>query len=74
MNVPSLPSFARAATAAALLLAATGTAQAQGIRFEPCPENGDLQCGELVVPVDYDAPHGRRVGLAVVRAKAADPT
>jgi pimeloyl-ACP methyl ester carboxylesterase len=73
MNVPSLSSLARAASAAALLLAAAGAAHAQGIRFEPCPENRDLDCGTLDVPVDYDAPDGKHVGLAVVRAKALDP-
>lgn len=73
MKVPSTSSFARAASAAALLLAAAGTVRAQGIRFLPCPENADLQCGTLEVPVDYGAPAGKQVGLAVVRAQAADP-
>jgi pimeloyl-ACP methyl ester carboxylesterase len=73
MKVLLPSSFARAATAAALLLAAAGAARAQGIRFEPCPENAGLECGQLEVPVDYSAPQGKRVGLAVVRAKAADP-
>lgn len=73
MNAPSFSSLARAASAAALVLAAAGAAQAQGLRFEPCPENADLDCGTLEVPVDHDAPDGKRVGLAVVRAKAALP-
>ena len=55
MNVPSLSSFARAASAAALLLARRrAAAHAQSIRFTPCPENAALDCGTLEVPVDYD--------------------
>jgi pimeloyl-ACP methyl ester carboxylesterase len=73
MRVPSPSSFARAATAAALLLAAAGNTRAQGIRFQPCPENPSLECGTLEVPVDHEAPLGKQVGLAVIRAKAADP-
>jgi pimeloyl-ACP methyl ester carboxylesterase len=72
MNVPSLSSFARAASAAALLLAADA-ASAQAIRFEPCPEKASLDCATLEVPIDYDRLDGKHVGLAVVRARAADP-
>jgi pimeloyl-ACP methyl ester carboxylesterase len=73
MNVPYLSSLARAASAAAIILGACAAAQAQPIRFEPCPENAALDCATLDVPVDYDAPDGKHVGLAVVRARAADP-
>ncbi|MET0553110.1 MAG: alpha/beta fold hydrolase [Vicinamibacteria bacterium] len=73
MNVPSLSSFARAVSAAALLLAAADAASAQPLRFAPCPENASLDCATLEVPVDYDVADGKSVGLAVVRARAADP-
>lgn len=44
-----------------------------GIQFAPCAENPSLECGTLTVPVDYRKPHGEAFGMAVIRAKAADP-
>lgn len=44
------------------------------LQFAPCPENAALECGTLNVPVDYRQPHGEKVGLAVIRAKALDPS
>jgi pimeloyl-ACP methyl ester carboxylesterase len=43
------------------------------LKFNPCQENASLDCGTLVVPVDYDKPHGEKVGIAVIRAKATNP-
>jgi pimeloyl-ACP methyl ester carboxylesterase len=46
------------------------------IKFAPCPENpgaAGVECGKLVVPVDYDKPNGESVGVAVIRAKATGP-
>lgn len=73
MNVPFLPSVLSTAAAVALLTLAAGVAQAEPIRFTPCPENTSLECGTLSVPLDHRLPLGRQVPLAVVRAKAADP-
>lgn len=44
------------------------------LQFAPCPENAALECGTLNVPVDYRQPQGEKVGLAVIRAKALDPS
>jgi pimeloyl-ACP methyl ester carboxylesterase len=44
-----------------------------GIKFTPCPENASLDCGTLVVPVDYAKPYGDRAGIAVIRARATKP-
>jgi len=35
--------------------------------------NGDLQCGTLVVPLDYARPDGATIGMAVARHRAQDP-
>lgn len=43
------------------------------IKFAPCPENPQLECGTLNLPVDYRKPHGETFGMAVIRAKATDP-
>jgi pimeloyl-ACP methyl ester carboxylesterase len=43
------------------------------LKFGPCSENSNLECGTLAVPVDYKRPHGEKVGIAVIRAKATNP-
>ena len=39
--------------------------------WSPC--NGDLQCGTLVVPLDYAQPDGPTIPIAVARHPAEDP-
>ncbi len=39
--------------------------------WTPC--NGDLQCGTLVVPLDYADPNGPTIPIAVARHPAEDP-
>ena len=39
--------------------------------WSPC--NGDLQCGTLVVPLDYADPSGPTIPIAVARHPAEDP-
>jgi pimeloyl-ACP methyl ester carboxylesterase len=41
------------------------------IAWSPC--NGDLQCGTLVVPLDYADPSGPTISIAVARHPAEDP-
>ena len=41
------------------------------ISWSPC--NGDLQCGTLVVPLDYADPGGPTIPIAVARHPAEDP-
>ncbi|MFJ6987277.1 MULTISPECIES: alpha/beta hydrolase [unclassified Streptomyces] len=58
-----------AATAAARPVADT-------LRWGVCPEDvaaPRLECATLKVPLDYRAPHGRQIDLAVSRLAAADP-
>ncbi|MBP2471211.1 pimeloyl-ACP methyl ester carboxylesterase [Crossiella equi] len=59
--------------------ALTGTAQAaapSGVRWGPCPADvpfPGLECGTLDVPLDYRAPDGRRIQLAVSRLASKNP-
>ena len=38
--------------------------------FAPCAEDPELECGQLMVPVDHAHPRGPRLALATVRAPA----
>lgn len=46
---------------------------ASRLAFSPCPQNAALDCGTLDVPIDYAQPHGGRMGIAVIRARATNP-
>ncbi|MFP4321243.1 MAG: alpha/beta hydrolase [Anaerolineales bacterium] len=52
----------------------TPTFEATDCRF-PTPTSGDLTCGDLIVPEDWDAPEGKtiRLHVAIFAARAADP-
>ncbi|GIH97320.1 alpha/beta fold hydrolase [Planobispora siamensis] len=44
-----------------------------GITWSPCPEDPAVECGRLAVPVDWAAPGGPTVEIALARRKATDP-
>ena len=67
MGVPT-PSAAAASSASA-----PAPPQAGRIAWTACPNNGGLQCGSVVVPLDYAHPSGSTISLAVTRKPAADP-
>ena len=46
----------------------------RAIAFAPCAENAALDCGTLTVPVDYREPFGDTVDIAIIRARATNPT
>jgi hypothetical protein len=46
----------------------------RAIAFAPCAANASLDCGTLTVPVDYRKPFGDTVDIAVIRARATNPT
>ena len=52
---------------------ASAAARPAGIAWRPCPEDPTAQCGTLRVPVDWDAPYGPTVDLAVARRRATGP-
>jgi pimeloyl-ACP methyl ester carboxylesterase len=43
------------------------------VQWRPCPENATLECGTLILPVDYREPQGETFELAVLRAGVTDP-
>lgn len=43
------------------------------ISFSPCPEDPELRCGALRVPLDHARPHGAKLSLAVIKAPALGP-
>lgn len=42
--------------------------------WSPCPASTTLQCGSLVVPLDYAHPAGATIAVAVARHPAEDPS
>jgi pimeloyl-ACP methyl ester carboxylesterase len=50
--------------------AATPTAQ---VAWQPCASAPGFDCATLRVPLDYDAPDGAQIDLAVIRHPATDP-
>jgi pimeloyl-ACP methyl ester carboxylesterase len=64
------PPPAAATTTADATAPAELDAIARRATFAPCAEDPELECGQLDVPVDYADPHGPRVPLATVRARA----
>jgi pimeloyl-ACP methyl ester carboxylesterase len=56
--------------ALALLLLA-GTADAS-LKWKPCDDG--FECATAKVPLDYAHPHGRQIDLALLRARAQDPS
>ncbi|MGK5556903.1 alpha/beta hydrolase [Actinomadura kijaniata] len=83
--VPAAPPAALPATLSAALPAAPPAAlpavqAASGIRWKPCPKHdplekgvlAGLECGTLRVPLDHAAPSGKKITLALTRARATD--
>jgi pimeloyl-ACP methyl ester carboxylesterase len=72
--VVSVPGAAAAAPAAP-------PAPAGGIAWTPCPDDDPimggylkgLECGSLQVPLDHDRPGGRKIALALTRARHTAP-
>jgi pimeloyl-ACP methyl ester carboxylesterase len=44
------------------------------VHFQPCAQQPTVECGTVNVPVDYRKPRGERLDVAVVRARATNPT
>jgi len=45
----------------------------QSAAWEPCEGDSGLECAEIEVPLDYDAPDEERISIAVIRQKALMP-
>ena len=65
-----------AVIASAFLGAACGssddTTASKRVTFTPC--EGDYECATVEVPVDYADPNGAKIGIAVLRAPAKEPS
>jgi pimeloyl-ACP methyl ester carboxylesterase len=65
--------------AASMLVVATltvpsGAAAAPGVSWSPCFRDlGPFQCATVRVPLDYDAPNGTKISIALARMPATDP-
>ncbi|MGY4737323.1 alpha/beta hydrolase [Streptomyces sp. ATMOS53] len=72
-NAPGLPVAAAPGIATGVALAAARAA-AKGVDFGNCSDAQDLpgsmQCGTVVVPLDYARPNGRQLKLTVSRVRA----
>ena len=53
--------------------ACTTTARADGARWAPCPDNAGVECGTVAVPVDWAAPGGQKIKIAMARRAAGKP-
>jgi pimeloyl-ACP methyl ester carboxylesterase len=58
-------------TALAVLALAGPASAAPKLDWKPCKDG--FECATAKVPLDYDHPHGRKIELALTRARAADP-
>ncbi|MGW4054097.1 alpha/beta hydrolase [Streptomyces sp. NPDC004779] len=72
------PAPARATATAAAAASAVGALTPytrQKLRWAPCDPQApaELECATLKVPLDYAAPAGRKLDLAISRAKATSP-
>jgi pimeloyl-ACP methyl ester carboxylesterase len=63
-----------AAAVAAGSLSATASAAPSPLHWQSCSDVPSADCATLTVPVDWSAPEGPRVDLAVARRKATDPS
>src|SRR5262245_59523514 len=64
---------ARAQGVDAVGLTNSDTSVPKPIAFSPCAEDQSLECGMLIVPVDYQDPNGTTFQIAVIRARATKP-
>ncbi|MBU2666527.1 alpha/beta hydrolase [Actinoplanes bogorensis] len=76
MRASTRPFRAAALTVVTLLaygLVATPARAASTITWTVCPEDAEVQCGEMKVPADWANPAGPKVTLTMARRKATDP-
>ncbi len=70
--------WATGITAAAASTASAGTPRGAApparITWAPCPDQSGVQCGSVVVPLNYHQSSGATISLAVTRKPAADPS
>jgi len=75
---PMMRTLGVAFTCSALLLGGSVAASAapetaDTIKWTPCQEQPDVDCGTVTVPIDWAKPNGEKMNVAVARRKATDP-
>lgn len=71
--IPVLASGAFASAQASGSASASDSGRA-GVSWRACADQPGAECGEVEVPLDWNAPSGARIKLSVVRRKATDPS
>ena len=67
--------FAAIAAIAFALFATPAVAAPQQVSWSKCfAKLGAYECGTVQVPLDYDAPNGASISIALVRLRATDPS
>jgi pimeloyl-ACP methyl ester carboxylesterase len=67
------PTVSAAGEAVRATAPATHGVSTHRISWKPCPGSHQARCGRLKVPLDWAAPRGRTISLAVARRPADDP-
>ncbi|MGK4581980.1 alpha/beta hydrolase [Kitasatospora sp. HPMI-4] len=68
----TLPTATATATAATTATVTTAGAQVPRLDWQPCAEG--FECATARVPLDYRAPRGATIDIAVIKHPATDPT
>ncbi len=46
----------------------------KSVDWKPCPDTAEVECGSVTVPIDWSAPDGPTIDIALARRKATDPS
>ncbi|TVT48891.1 alpha/beta hydrolase [Amycolatopsis rhizosphaerae] len=52
---------------------AAATPETGTVDWKPCPDAAGVECGTVSVPIDWSAPSGAKIEIALARRKASDP-
>ncbi len=75
---PTMRALGVAFACTTLLLSGTAAATAEpealgSVKWTPCPERPEVDCGTVTVPVDWAKPGGEKMNVTIARRKATDP-
>jgi pimeloyl-ACP methyl ester carboxylesterase len=57
----------------ATLAGAVTAAATPGVDWAPCPDNPEVECSTVTVPVDWSRPRGETIEVAIARRSAENP-
>ncbi|GAA4618957.1 alpha/beta hydrolase [Saccharopolyspora hordei] len=70
MRRRALPALGALLAAGATLGAAVPAVAEPALEWQPCPENAEVQCATVPVPLDWEQPDGEQIEVAVARRPA----